>query len=114
MIAQMSFLVSNLLKSTIPLYDGRVLFAISSPVVRVAGAPLLRTIQAYLPVDRVRSDLLTVIIGAATPLALGLTAYRLSRLILRWLEDHLTVAAAPFDHTGGFRTAEGSVSDGRF
>ena len=110
----MPFLVSNLLQLTIPLNDGRVLFAIPSPVVRIAGAPLLRTIQAFLPVDRVRSDLLAVIIGAATPLAVGLTAYRLPRLILRWLEDHLTVAAAPFDHTGGCRTAEASVSDGRF
>ena len=96
----MPFLVPNLLELTIPLNDGRMLFAIPSPVVRVAGAPLLRTIQAFLPVNRVHSDLLAVIIGAATPLALGLTANQLPRLILRWLENHLTVAATPFDHSG--------------
>src|SRR5690349_19636012 len=26
--------------------------------------------------------------------------YRFPRLILRWLKDHVTVAATPFDHTG--------------
>ena len=110
----MPFLVPNLLKLAIPLNGGGVLFAIPSPVVRVAGAPLVWTIQALLSVNRVRSDLLAVVIGAATPLALGLTAYRLPRLILRWLEDHLTVAATPFDHTGGCRTGEESISDGKF
>jgi hypothetical protein len=42
--------------------------------------------------------------GAAAPLAARVTAYRLSRLMFRWLDDSLAVGASPFDHTGGCRT----------
>ena len=108
----MPFLVSNVLKLAVPLDGGGVLFAIPSSVVRVARAPFLRTIQASLTIYRIRSHLLAVIIGAAPPLALGLTAYRLPRLIFRWLEGLLTVAATPLDHTRGCRTCEESISGG--
>ena len=100
----MPFLVPNLLLLAVPLDGGRVLFAILSPVIRVAGTPFLRTVPAYQTVFRVRRDLLTVIIGAAAPLAVRLATHRLRRLIFRWLEDSFTVAASPFDHIAGCRT----------
>ena len=99
----MPFLVPNLLLLAVPLDGGRVLFAILSPVIRVAGTPFLRTIPAYQTVFRIRRDLLTVIIGATAPLAVGLAAHRLPWLIFRWLEGSFTVAASPFDHIAGCR-----------
>ena len=54
-------------------------------------------------VFRVRRDLLAVMLGAAAALTTWVAAHRLPWLILRWLEDPLTVAASPFDHTGGCR-----------
>jgi len=97
-------LVPNVLLSAVPLDGGWVLLAIPPPVIRVARAPLLRAVPAYLAVFGIQSDLLAVIIAAATPLASGFVANRLPRLILRWLEGSLTVGASPFDHTGGCRT----------
>jgi hypothetical protein len=44
-----------------------------------------------------------VVIGASSPLASGLAAHQLPRLIFRRLEILLTVAASPIDHTGGCR-----------
>jgi hypothetical protein len=44
-----------------------------------------------------------VILGAAAALATTVAAHRLPRLVFRWLEGPLTVAASPFDHTGGCR-----------
>ena len=41
-----------------------------------------------------------VIIGAPSPLAVRFAADRLTGLELRWLEDLLTIATTPFDHTG--------------
>jgi hypothetical protein len=38
----------------------------------------------------------------------------LPRLIFRWLEDPLTVAASPFDHTGGCRIPWTWLSGERF
>jgi len=87
----------------VPLDGGRMLFAVSTPVVRITGSPFLRAVQAHLAVFRVRRDLLAVILSAAAALATGIAAHRLSRLIFRWLENPLTVAASPFDHTGGCR-----------
>lgn len=80
-----------------------MLFAVPPPVIRIPGSPFLRAVQAYLSVFRVRRDLLAVILGAAPAVATGVAAHRLSRLILRRLEGSLTVAASPFDHTGGCR-----------
>jgi hypothetical protein len=99
----MSLLVPNLLLLAVPLDGGGVLFAIPPPIIRVAGTPLLRTVPAYQAVFRIRSDLLTVIIGAAAPLASRLAAHQLPRLILRRLKVLLTIAASPFDHIAGCR-----------
>src|SRR5215831_3097484 len=49
--------------------------AIELPAVR--RRPFLRAIQAHLPVFRVRSDLLAVILSAAAALATGIAAHRL-------------------------------------
>ena len=61
----------------------------------LAGAVL-----TALPVFRIRSDLLAVIVGAPLLLALRLVADRLPRLKLRGLENPPTIATPPFDHTG--------------
>ena len=93
-------MVPNVLLLAVPLDGGWVLLAIPPPVIRVARAPLLRAVPAYLAVFGIQSDLLAVIIAAATPLASGFVANRLPRLILRRLEEPLTVAATPFIHKG--------------
>src|SRR5215831_7975098 len=91
-----------------------MLFAVPPPVIRIPGSPFLWAVQAHLAVFRVRSDLLTVILSAAAALATGIAAHRLPRLIFRWLEDPLTVAASPFDHNGGCRILLDGLSGGRF
>ncbi len=91
-----------------------MLFAILTPVVQVAGAPFLWAVQAHLAVLRIRRDLLAVILGATSALASGIGTHRLPRLIFRWLEDSLTVAASPCDHTGGCRILAERLSGGRF
>jgi len=73
----------------------------------------IRPVESCLALFEVGGDLLAVVIGAAAPLAAGVTAYRLPRLIFRWLEDSLTVGALPFDHTGGCRTGVESFSAGK-
>src|SRR5207245_1485660 len=75
--------------------------------------PLLRAIPAYLPILRIRRDFLAVVIGAASPLAAGLAAHQLPRLIFRRLEILFTVAATPLDHTGGCRSSAEDLP-GRF
>jgi len=74
-------LVPNLLPLSVPLDGGWVLFAIPPPVIRMAGAPLLRTVAAHLAVFRVRGDLLAVILGATAALAVGAAAHQLPRLV---------------------------------
>jgi hypothetical protein len=99
----MPFLVPDVLLLAVPFDGGRVLLAIPPPIIRVAGAPFLRTIQADLAILRVCGDLLAVIIGAPAALAFRLAAHQLARLILRCQEGLFTVGASPFDHTGGCR-----------
>lgn len=105
----MPFLVAHVLLLAIPRDSGGVLLAILTPVIRIPGSPFLRAIQAHLPVFRIRRDLLAVILSAAPALATGIAADRLRRLILRGLENAITVAASPFDHTGGCRTMRGAM-----
>jgi hypothetical protein len=103
-MAQTPFLVPNVLLLAVARDCGGVLLAVPPPILRVAGPPFLRTVQADLAVFRIRGDPLAVIIGAPLPLARGFAAYRLPWLIFRWLEGSFTVAALPFDHTAGCRT----------
>lgn len=110
-MAQTLFLVPNVPLLAVALDRGGGLLAIPPPIIGVPGTPFLRAVQAYLAIFRVRGDLLAMIIGAAAPLAAGVAAYRLPRLIFRWLEGSLTVGASPLDHTGGCRTGARSFSD---
>ena len=112
--SQPPFLVPNVLLLPISLDSIRVLVAILAPVTQIPGPPFLRTIPTYLAVHRIDRNLLPVILGAAATLTDRFAAYRLRRLILRWQEVSLTVAATPFDHTGGCRIPEAPLSGGRF
>src|SRR5450631_4359906 len=61
-------------------------------------APLLRALQAPLPIHRVGGDLPPMVIVAAAPLARRIAANGLSRLKLGWLKRKLAIAADPFSH----------------
>ncbi len=109
-MAQPPFLVSNVLLLAVPLDGCGVLLTIASPIIRVAGPPLLRAIQADLTVFGVRGNLVAVVVGAAAPLAIRLAADRLPRLILRWREDQPAIPALPFSgHIGRCRTSAGQI-----
>jgi len=76
----------------------RVVLAQALPVVRVFAAPLPHAVLTNLLIDRVGSDLPPMIIATAAPLAIAITASRLSRLKLGWLKCILAIAADPFSH----------------
>ena len=99
MIAQTPSLIPNVLLLSVTLHGARVLLAIPPPVVRMVGAPFLRTVAAHLSVFRVREDLLAVIFSATAALAVGAAAYQLPRLVFRRQEGLLAEPASPFDHT---------------
>jgi hypothetical protein len=80
--------------------DGRIALASSPPVIGMAAPPLPAAILTDLTVFRIGGNLLAAIIGAAPPLAFWPTANGLPGLKLRGLEDLLTIATTPFDHTG--------------
>ena len=108
----MPFLVPNMLLLAVPLHGGRVLFAIAPPILRMARAPLLRTVAAHLAILRVRGDLLTVILRATAALAVGAAAHQLTRLIFRWQEGLPAEAASPFDHTAVVASCGARLSGG--
>jgi hypothetical protein len=66
----------------------------------MAGPPFPAAILTDLTVFRIGGNLLAAIIGAAPSLAFWPTANGLTGLKLRGLEDLLTIATTPFDHTG--------------
>ena len=103
-------MVPNVLKLAVPFDGSGVLLPVPPPVVRVAGAPFLRAVPAFLPIFRVCRDFLAVIIGATAPLAVGRAANRLPWLIFRWLGALLTVAATTLDHTGVVASAADAFS----
>jgi hypothetical protein len=98
-MAQPPLLVPSVLWLAVTLDGGRMPLAIMTPVLGVPSAPLLDTIQAGLPVFRVRK-FLPVIIGATMLLTGRLTAGRLSGPELRWQKAALAIAATPFIHRG--------------
>ena len=85
----------------ISIYLLRVAPTIFLPIVLVRLAPLLRTLQADLPIHRIASDLPPMIIGAALALACGLVANLLLRMITVGLKSLPTVAATVMLHQGG-------------
>jgi len=79
-----------------------MIFAVLLPVTGMAGAPFATAVPAHLAIFRIGGDLLPVVVGAASSLTLSPTADGLAWLELRWLENLLAVATAPFTHTGVF------------
>jgi hypothetical protein len=56
------------------------------PIIRMLHAPLLRTLQAHLPIHRIVGNLPPVVIVTAPALAGRIAASSLSGLKLRWLK----------------------------
>ena len=105
-ILELPFLIPQVLLSAISFYQLRVALAILLPVVGVGLAPLSRTFQANLSINRIGRDLLPMIITLALPLACGLVADRLLRMISRGLKGLLTVTATEIFHQATPSTVE--------
>jgi len=91
-------LVTNMLLSAVP-FDGlRVPLPVLLLVVGMGIAPLLPAFLHHLGVEGIGADLLVVIIAAAAPLAWGLAANDLLRMITGRLKDLLTVRATAITH----------------
>jgi len=97
-IHYLPLLVAQALLLAISFHLLRVILSIFLPIVRVRLAPLPRTLQAHLLVHRIGSDLLSMIIAAALPLACGMTANLLLRMIRGGLKDLPTVPATAILH----------------
>jgi hypothetical protein len=97
-ICELAFLVAQALPPAISLHLLRVVLAIFLPIGGVRLAPLPQTVQADLLVQRIRSYLLLMIIGAALALASGLGANMLLRMITVGLKDLPTVTATAISH----------------
>jgi len=91
-------LVTNMLLSAVP-FDGlRVPLPVLLLVVGMGIAPLLPAFLHHLGVEGIGADLLVVIVAAAAPLAWGLAANDLLRMITGRLKDLLTVRATAITH----------------
>jgi hypothetical protein len=91
-------LVATVLPLAITFHLPRMDLAILFPVSRVSLTPLLGTLPADLPIDRIGGELVPVIIPAALPLALGLAANQLLGMISGRLKDLLTVTTTATIH----------------
>src|SRR5208282_680015 len=91
-------LVTDLLLLAVPLHRFRVPLPILLLVVGMCIAPLFPAFLHHLGVDRIGANLFAVIIPAALPLARGLAANQLLRMIWCRLKDLLTVRAATIIH----------------
>ena len=91
-------LVTNLLLPAVPLDRFRVPLPILLLVVGMCIAPLFPAFLHHLGVDRIGANLFAVIIPAALPLARGLAANQLLRVIRCRLKELLTVRAAAIIH----------------
>jgi hypothetical protein len=78
--------VSLLLAMPVAFRPRRIALAQLLPVARMLRAPLLRALQASLPIDCVGGDLPPMVIAAASPLTGRITTNGLSRLKLGWLK----------------------------
>jgi hypothetical protein len=91
-------LVTDLLLLAVPLDRFRMPIPILLLVVGMRIAPLFPAFLHHLGVDRIGANLFAVIIPAALPLARGLAANQLLRMIWCRLKDLLTVRAATIIH----------------
>src|SRR5271157_5405702 len=91
-------LVTDLLLLAVPLDRLRVPLPILRLVVGVRIAPLFPAVLHPLGVEGIGANLFAVIIPAALPLARGLAANQLLRVIRCRLKDLLTVRAAAIIH----------------
>src|SRR5205807_2625722 len=82
------------------------------PIVRVRPAPLPRTLEADLLIDRIRGDLLPTIIVAALALACSLTANQLLRVIRGRPKGLLTVTATAVVHRAAPGESKGFILSG--
>jgi hypothetical protein len=99
-MAELALLIPDSLLLTVPFHDIGIALTALAPVVRVSVPPFTGTVLANLAVFRIGSKFASVGIGAAPPLTVSFAADRLTGLKLGRLEDPLTVATPPFDHTG--------------
>ena len=91
-------LVTDLLLLAVPFDRFRMPIPILLLVVGMRIAPLFPAFLHHLGVDRIGANLFAVIIPAALPLARGLAANQLLRVIRCRLKDLLTVRAATIIH----------------
>jgi hypothetical protein len=91
-------LVTDLLLLAVPLDRFRVPLPVLLLVVGMCIAPLFPAFLHHLGVDRIGANLFAVIIPAALPLAQGLAANQLLRMIGCRLKELLTVRAATIIH----------------
>src|SRR5271157_483149 len=91
-------LVTDLLLPAVPLDRFRVPLPVLLLVVGMRIAPLFPAFLHHLGVDRIGANLGVVIIAAAPPLARGLAANQLLRMIGCRLKDLLTVRTAAIIH----------------
>src|SRR5439155_20892322 len=80
------------------LHGGGVLFPVPLPVIRIPISPLPWALHANLSILRIGSDLAPVVIVPPLPLAIGIAAYSLRRLVFSGLECLLAIQAAPSGH----------------
>ena len=90
--------VSLLLALPVAFRPRRIVLAQVLPVARMLRAPLLRALQAPLPIHRIGGDLPPMVIVTASPLAGRSAANDLRRLKLGWLKRKLAIPADPFSH----------------
>jgi hypothetical protein len=98
MIHQSAFLIAALLALSILCHLLRVGLTILLPVARMCLPPLAWTIQAHLPVNRIRSNLVPMVIVAALPLAFGLATNVLLRMIRGSPKSSLAIRTAAIVH----------------
>jgi hypothetical protein len=91
-------LVTNLLLIAVTFYRLRVPFPVLLLILRMSVTPLLPTLLHDLGIQRIGTDLGVMIIAAAAPLARGLAANDLMRMIADRLENLLTVTATTIIH----------------
>jgi len=98
--ASPALLVPASLLLAVEFNDGRIALPSPPPVIEMAGPPFPAAILTNLTIFRIGGNLLAAAIGAAPSLTFWPTANGLTGLKPRWLEDLLTIATTPFDHTG--------------